>query len=56
MHEQQMMVLKMKAEGFDRILEKYQELQNSNFYSRNWVELSEVIEVARKWIAEAEKD
>ena len=45
MKEKELRVLKLKAESFDRIVEKYKSLQaDAGFYSKNWVELVEVIE------------
>ena len=35
MDEQQLMLLTLKAEAFECIVGKYQELQHSGFYSRN---------------------
>ena len=47
MNEEELKILKSKAEHLDRILEKYQSLQaDAGFYSKNWVELAEVIEAA----------
>lgn len=47
MNEEELMILKTKAEHLDRILESYQSLQaDAGFYSKNWVELAEVIEAA----------
>ena len=47
MNEDELKILKTKAEHLDRILETYQSLQaDAGFYSKNWVELSEVIEAA----------
>ncbi len=37
-------VLERKAQALDRILKLYLELQHSAFYSRNWVELAELLE------------
>ena len=56
MDEQQMMLLALKAEAFDRIAGKYRELQHSGFYSRNWVELAEVIENELKEFSGTEGD
>ena len=56
MDEQQLMLLALKAEAFERIVGKYQELQHSGFYSRNWVELAEVIENELKEISGTEGD
>ncbi len=43
--EQERLELELKAAAYDRILEKYLELQeNADFYSKNWVELSQRIE------------
>ncbi len=42
-------ILEAKAEYCDQIIEKYKALQeNAGFYSRNWVELAELIETAIK--------
>lgn len=42
-------ILETKAEFCDQIIEKYKALQdNAGFYSRNWVELAELIEMAIK--------
>lgn len=42
-----MRLLELKAEAFDRIVEKYGVLQaDAGFYSKNWVELAEVIDDA----------
>lgn len=56
MDEQQLMLLALKAEAFECIVGKYQELQHSGFYSRNWVELAEVIENELKEISGTEGD
>ena len=56
MDEQQLMLLALKAEAFERIVGTYQELQHSGFYSRNWVELAEVIENELKEILGTEGD
>ena len=45
MKESELGVTKLKSEFFDQIIEKYQNLQDdAGFYSKNWVELSEMIE------------
>ncbi len=45
MKDEELKTLKLKAKGFDRIVEKYNNLQaDTGFYSKNWVELAEVIE------------
>ncbi len=45
MKDEELKILKLKAECFDRIVEKYNNLQaDAGFYSKNWVELAEVIE------------
>ncbi len=45
MKDEELKILKLKADCFDRIVEKYNNLQeNTGFYSKNWVELAEVIE------------
>lgn len=47
MKEEELKILKLKAEWFDRVIEKYKSLQaDAGFYSKNWVELAEVIEAA----------
>jgi len=47
MKEEELKELKIKAECFDRIVEKFKSLQaDAGFYSKNWVELAEVIEAA----------
>ena len=47
-------LLEQKARALDRILSLYLELQHSAFYSRNWVELAEVMEEEAARLAEAE--
>ena len=58
MREQEQLEARLKAEAFDRILERYQNLENDDgFYSKNWVELSELIEAELKrirWILKKE--
>jgi len=45
MSEQEQLEMRLKAEAFERIRDKYRTLENDDgFYSRNWVELSELIE------------
>ena len=45
MKESELGVTKLKSEFFDQIIEKYQNLQDdAGFYSKNWLELSEMIE------------
>ncbi len=45
MKDEELKILKLKADSFDRIVEKYNNLQeDTGFYSKNWVELAEVIE------------
>jgi len=45
MKDEELKILKLKADCFDRIVEKYNNLQeDTGFYSKNWVELAEVIE------------
>lgn len=45
MKARELELLRLKAEWFDQIVEKYQNLQaDAGFYSKNWVELSELIE------------
>ena len=46
----------MKAQVLDRILKRYFELQYSAFYSRNWVELAEVIEREAKLVVQTEEE
>jgi len=47
MKDEELRKLKLKAECFDRIVKKYNNLQaDAGFYSKNWVELAEVIETA----------
>jgi uncharacterized protein YdcH (DUF465 family) len=49
MNEEELKILKTKAAHFDKIVEEYRTLQeDAGFYSRNWVELAEVIEAAMK--------
>jgi uncharacterized protein YdcH (DUF465 family) len=49
MNEEELKILKTKAEHFDRIVERYRTLQeDAGFYSRNWVELAELIDAAIK--------
>ena len=47
-------LLKQKAKALDRILNLYLELQHSAFYSRNWVELAELMEEEAARLAQAE--
>ncbi len=56
MDEQQLMLMTVKAEAFDRIVDKYQELQQSGFYTRNWVELAEVIDIELKELPDPASD
>ena len=56
MDEQQLMLVTLKAEAFDRIVDKYQELQQSGFYTRNWVELAEVIDIELKELPDPASD
>ncbi len=56
MDEQQLMLMTLKAEALDRIVGKYRELQQSGFYSRNWVELAEVIDNEMKELPDSESD
>ncbi len=56
MDEQQLMLITLKAEAFDRVVGKYRELQQSGFYSRNWVLLAEVIDIELKEIPDTESD
>ena len=49
MREQDRLEWKLKAEAFDRLVEKYRSLENyDGFYSRNWLELSEQLETELK--------
>ena len=47
-------LLEKKAQALDRILNLYLELQHSAFYSRNWVELAELMEEEAARLARAE--
>ena len=51
-HERKL--LEQKARALDRILNLYLELRHSAFYSRNWVELAELLEEEAARFAEAE--
>ncbi len=51
-HEREL--LEQKAQALDRILDLYLELQHSAFYSRNWVELAELMEEEAARLAQAE--
>lgn len=54
MKDEELKILKIKAECFDRIAEKYNSLQaDAGFYSKNWVELAEVIEAETKKVDQA---
>jgi hypothetical protein len=45
MGEQDRLERRLKAQAFDRLVQKYRTLENEDgFYSRNWVELSEQLE------------
>ncbi len=49
MKDEELKNVQIKAECFDRIVAKYNNLQaDAGFYSKNWVELAEVIEDAVK--------
>lgn len=51
MSEREQLAQRLKAEAFDRILQKYSSLEHdAGFYSKNWVELSELIEAEAKQI------
>lgn len=51
MSEREQLTQRLKAEAFDRIVEKHGLLQDdAGFYSKNWVELSELIEAEAKQI------
>jgi uncharacterized protein YdcH (DUF465 family) len=55
MNEAELKTLKTKATHFDKIVEKYSTLQeDGGFYSKNWVELAEVIEAAMKTLDEVQ--
>ena len=47
-------LLEQKAQALDRILNLYLELQHSAFYSRNWVELAELMEEEAARLAQTE--
>lgn len=47
-------LLEKKAQALDRIMNLYLELQHSAFYSRNWVELAELMEEEAARLAQAE--
>ena len=49
-------LLELKAQALDRILNLFLELQQSAFYSRNWVELAELMEEEAARIARAAGD
>ena len=59
MGEQEQLEMRLKAKAFDRILGKYRNLETDDgFYSRNWVELAELLEaeVNRiRWILKKEE-
>ena len=49
MGEQEHDLLQPKAEAFDRIADRYNNLRNKDgFYSQNWVELADAIEAELK--------
>ena len=55
MNEEELKTLTTKAENFDKIVQKYTTLQeDAGFYSRNWVELAELIEAAIKSLDEVQ--
>ena len=55
MNEEELKTLKIKAAHFDKIVEEYRTLQDdAGFYSRNWVELAELIEAAIKRLDEVQ--
>ena len=55
MNEEELKTLTTKAEHFDKIVQKYTTLQeDAGFYSRNWVELAELIEAAIKSLDEVQ--
>ncbi|MEE8348553.1 MAG: hypothetical protein V3R94_03215 [Acidobacteriota bacterium] len=52
MNEEELKILQIKADKLEQILKKYRTLQaDAGFYSKNWVELSEVIETAVQELA-----
>lgn len=55
MSEQEQLLQRLKAEAFDRLVERYRGLRDdAGFYSKNWVELTELLEAEIKkiqWIA-----
>ncbi len=54
MKDEELKILKLKAECFDRVVAKYNNLQaDAGFYSKNWVELAEVIEAEVKNLTRA---
>ena len=59
MREQDRLEWKLKAEAFDRLVEKYRSLEDHDgFYSRNWLELSEQLETELKqlrWVLTTKK-
>ena len=45
MTEQDQLAQQLKAEAFDRLMEKYRSLEDGNgFYSRHWLEFSVFLE------------
>ncbi len=60
MHQQAPLAWKLKAEAFDRLVEKYRSLENHDgFYSRNWLELTELLEAELqelKWVLSSEAE
>ncbi len=58
MRQQAPLAWKLKAEAFDRLVEKYRSLENHDgFYSRNWLELTELLEAELqelKWVLSSE--
>ena len=55
MNEEELKTLTTKAEHFDKIVQKYTTLQeDAGFYSRNRVELAELIEAAIKRLDEVQ--
>ena len=45
MTEQDRLQFRLKAEAFDRLVEKYRSLEDDDgFYSRHWLEFSELLE------------
>ena len=47
-------ILEQKAQALDRVMDLYLKLQHSAFYSRNWVELAELLEEEAARLAPAD--